>query len=141
MTDTKRRIINQTKLNLSRRLGAEICSASEAAEVLDALAYACTFTAPRTLGGILMTPQRWQELADTLTLSELMNVTNALPRFHGSGNRLFYILGCFARCYGLRSFSSGKSDSDSDHKQRQYTNAEMERIMKELNKLDINDLL
>ena len=136
MKDTKRIIANQIKTKIINRLGSEACSGSD--EILNALAYACTFYAPRRFSDIEMDSQNWNELADTLTVVELMKVQDSLTRFRAGNNRLFYILGCFARVYGRRVSGSGMRRSD--HRERHYTKSELDRIVRSIGSLSEADL-
>ncbi len=136
MKDAKRIIVNQIKNKITIRLGSEACSGSD--EILDALAYACTFYAPRRFSDIEMDARNWNELADTLTIVELMKVQDSLTRFRAGNNRLFYILGCFARVYGRRVSGSGMRRSD--HRERHYTKSELDQIVRTQNAFSEADL-
>lgn len=128
--------IDQIKKNIVGRLGSDACSHAD--ETLNALAYACTFRATRRFADIEMDPQNWNDLADTLTVSELMRVQDSLVRFIPGKNRLFFILGCFARVYGRRVGRVGSRVSD--HKERRYTKAELSRMARDLGTLSEADL-
>ena len=136
MDTTKAIIINQIKSNIRNRLGLNIAKVSD--EVLFALANACTFKQPRRFTTVEMSSEDWNNLADTVTLSELMNVQQSLRRFTNKGNKLFYILACFARLYGSRFGSCAASRSD--HKERRYTKAEIQSITKRLDTFSDADL-
>lgn len=137
MKDTKRIIVNQIKNKITSRVGSsEACRIAD--EPLNALAYACTFRASRHFATIDMTPQTWSELADTVTVSELMSVQSSLDKYKPSGNRLFYILACFARIYANRV--PRVTSRRTDHKERSYSKAELQRLVRNMGTFSEADL-
>ncbi len=138
MNETKRIIVNQIKSKIVNRIGSsEACRIADAP--LSALAYACTFNYPRRFSDIDMSPQDWSELADTLTVAELLNVQDSLVRFRPGNNKLFYMLGCFARVYARRT--TGKPNNRiTDHKERRYSRAELQAIVRNAGTFKETDL-
>ena len=113
----KKQIENYIKKDIARRIGRDALSAYD--EIVNAIAYACTFKNPRRFADMDMNERTWQDLASSITVLELQNVASSLARFT-SGNRLFFILGCLTRTYSRR-----KSSSSSNFTQRRYTKAEI----------------
>lgn len=95
----KKQIENYIKKDIARRIGRDALSAYD--EIVNALAYACTFKNPRRFADMDMNERTWQDLASSITVLELQNVASSLARFT-SGNRLFFILGCLTRTYSRR---------------------------------------
>lgn len=115
----KKQIENYIKKDIARRIGSAALSAY--GEIVNALAYACTFKNPRRFADMDMNERTWQDLASSITVLELQNVASSLAKFT-SGNRLFFILGCLTRTYSRRK----SSVSSSNFTQRRYTKAELE---------------
>ncbi len=113
---------NSVKSSIRSRVGA--VAFAENAEIIGALAYACTFKSPRRFADMEMNGQSWQDLAATVTVLELDNVRESLSRFT-TGNRLFYILGCLTRVYSRRKSTS----STKNFRERHYTKAELARTV------------
>lgn len=128
MTPQKHNIKNHIIKNIKSRLSGEVALPAATSEIINALAYACTFDTSRQFGAIDMTPMRWSELSDTLQVRELFEVADALERFElESGkpkNRLFYILGILARIYGRRQAAR----SAQNFIQRHYTIEELAAV-------------
>lgn len=118
----KKQIENYIKKDIARRIGSAALSAY--GEIVNALAYACTFKNPRRFADMDMNERTWQDLASSITVLELQNVASSLARFT-SGNRLFFILGCLTRTYSRRK----SSVSSSNFTQRRYTKAELESVV------------
>lgn len=123
----KKQIENYIKKDIARRIGRDALSAYD--EIVNALAYACTFKNPRRFADMDMNERTWQDLATSITVLELQNVASSLARFT-SGNRLFFILGCLTRTYSRR-----KSSSSSNFMQRRYTKAELESVITKIDDL------
>jgi|GEM_PF-1465088 len=113
---------NSIKSSIRSRVGDVDFSSN--AEIIDALAYACTFSSPRRFADMEMNEQSWQDLAATVTVLELEQATDSLQRFT-YGNRLFYILGCLTRIYSRRKSTS----STKNFRERHYTKAELARTV------------
>lgn len=109
----------QVKSSIEHRIGSDAFSAY--AEIIDALAYACTFKNPRMFADMEMNDRTWQDFALSITTAELHTVSQSLN--YNPKNRLFYILGCLTRVYSRRKSSISKQD----YAQRRYTKAELER--------------
>lgn len=109
----------QVKSSIEHRIGTDAFSAY--AEIIDALAYACTFKNPRMFADMEMNELTWQDFASSITTAELQTVSQSLN--YNPRNRLFYILGCLTRVYSRRKSSVSKQD----YAQRRYTRAELER--------------
>lgn len=124
----KKQIENYIKKDIARRIGRDALSAYD--EIVNALAYACTFKNPRRFADMDMNERTWQDLASSITVLELQNVASSLARFT-SGNRLFYILGCLTRTYSRRK----SSVSSSNFTQRRYTKAELESVITKIDDL------
>lgn len=110
---------NYIKTSIEHRIGTDAFSAY--AEIIDALAYACTFKNPRMFADMEMNDRTWQDFASSITTAELQAVSKSLncnPR-----NHLFYILGCLTRVYSRRKSSTLRQD----YAQHQYTRAKLER--------------
>ena len=114
--------------NIRSRVGDEAFASY--AEIIAALAYACTFKNPRRFADMDMDERTWQDLASSITVLELQNVASSLARFT-SGNRLFFILGCLTRTYSRRK----SSVSSSNFTQRRYTKAELESVVTSIDSL------
>ena len=119
MNADKKIVQKQVESNIRSRVGDEAFASY--AEIIAALAYACTFKNPRRFADMDMNERTWQDLASSITVLELQNVASSLARFT-SGNRLFFILGCLTRTYSRRK----SSVSSSNFTQRRYTKAELE---------------
>lgn len=114
---------NSIKSSIRRRIG-DVAFSSKT-EIVNALAYACTFKSPRRFADMDMNERTWQDLAATITVLELDTVNESLTRFT-HGNRLFYILGCLTRVYSRRKSTSSTT---SNFRERRYTNAELDRVV------------
>ena len=113
---------NSIKLCIRSRVGA--VAFAENADIIGALAYACTFKSPRRFSDMEMNEQSWQDLATTITVLELNKVRESLSRF-SAGNRLFYILGCLTRVYSRRKSTSQAPQFRECH----YTKSELSRAV------------
>ncbi len=114
---------NSIKSSIRSRVGDVDFSSN--AEIIDALAYACTFKSPRRFSDMEMNEQSWQDLATTITVLELEQATDSLQRFT-YGNRLFYILGCLTRIYSRRKSTTAHAQQ---FRERHYTKAELARTV------------
>lgn len=141
MEEQRNLLKNTIKNQIIQRFGDELSYYYGADEVIDAIAYACTFTASRTLAGRKMTSKDWQKFADEVTLVDVYNVIKALTRFKG-GNRLFYILGCAARLYNeAHPIERERRRSPYERTDEKiYTQSELRAIANSLGPLDPNDL-
>lgn len=118
-TSDKNLVKNSIKTTIKHRIGAD--AYIQYAEIIEALAYACTFKNPRCFADIDMNERTWQDLASSITVLELQSVSSSLAKFT-SGNRLFYTLGCLARTYSRRKCNIARTN----YVQRRYTVAELE---------------
>lgn len=119
---------SQIKSSIQKRIGSDAYSAY--VEIVDVLAYACTFKNPRMFSSIEMNERTWQDLASSITVCELQSIAASLNKFK-SNNRIFYILGCLARTYARRKSSC----SSVDYTQRRYTKADFARVITPISEL------
>lgn len=127
MNTNKKMVQKQVESNIRSRVGDEAFAAY--GEIIDALAYACTFKNPRRFVDMDMDGCKWQDLATTITAQELQTVNACLNC--RANNRLFFILGCLTRVYSRRKSAISKQDFS----QRRYTKAELESVITKIDDL------
>ncbi len=133
--ESRKAVMSHVQAGIKERLGNSAYTAHK--EIIEALAYACTFHTPRRFSTIEMTGERWQDLASTLTIAELANVQNALHRFVPGKNRLFFILACYARIYGNRKTCP---TYHANFQERHYTRAELASCITKIEDFNDEDL-
>lgn len=138
MDREKQFLSKEIQKNIERRLGCELCTIAR--EEVEALAYACTFHNARRFSNMVMDGREWNALADTLTPAELMNVHSATKKCRPGANRLFFILGCFARAYGGRVSSHHNSGYQPNFNERHYTKAELNSVVVNIDNLKYEDI-
>lgn len=127
MNADKKIVQKQVESNIRSRVGDEAFASY--AEIIAALAYACTFKNPRRFADMDMDGCKWQDLATTITAQELQTVNACLNC--RANNRLFFILGCLTRVYSRRKSAISKQDFS----QRRYTKAELESVITKIDDL------
>lgn len=127
MNSGKKMVQTQVESNIRSRVGDEAFASY--AEIIAALAYACTFKNPRRFADMDMDGCKWQDLATTITAQELQTVNACLNC--RANNRLFFILGCLTRVYSRRKSAISKQDFS----QRRYTKAELESVITSIDSL------
>lgn len=127
MNTDKKMVQKQVESNIRSRVGDEAFAAY--GEIIAALAYACTFKNPRRFADMDMNERTWQDLATTITTSELQTVNACLNC--RANNRLFFILGCLTRVYSRRKSAISKQN----FVQRRYTKAELESVVTSIDSL------